>query len=52
MFWSTPGKVETYPQLRDAGFEVVNEWTVDDPLGSEALFVFCETRSRRRGEVC
>lgn len=45
MFWSTPGSVETYSQLRDAGFEITDERTVDDPLGSEALFVFCETRS-------
>jgi ubiquinone/menaquinone biosynthesis C-methylase UbiE len=39
MFWSTPGRRATTDQLRDAGFEVVWERFVDDPLGSEALFV-------------
>lgn len=29
----------------EAGFEISEERTVDDPLGSEALFVFCERRS-------
>lgn len=49
MFWGTPGKERSHSQLRDAGFEIAEERTVDDPLGSEALFVFCETGSRRRG---
>jgi ubiquinone/menaquinone biosynthesis C-methylase UbiE len=42
MFWSTPGRATTLDQLRDAGFEVVWERLVDDPLGSEALFVLAE----------
>ena len=45
MFWSTPGRAETYAQLRDAGFGIRTERTVDDPLGSEATFVFAETNS-------
>jgi ubiquinone/menaquinone biosynthesis C-methylase UbiE len=39
MFFSTPGREATRRQLRDAGFEVVRERFVDDPLGSSALFV-------------
>jgi len=42
MFWSTPGRTATLDQLRGAGFEVVWERLVDDPLGSEALFVLAE----------
>jgi ubiquinone/menaquinone biosynthesis C-methylase UbiE len=42
MFWSTPGRAATLDQLRGAGFEVVWERLVDDPLGSEALFVLAE----------
>jgi ubiquinone/menaquinone biosynthesis C-methylase UbiE len=38
MFWSTPGRDRTREQLRDAGFEVVWERVVDDPLGSEVPF--------------
>jgi ubiquinone/menaquinone biosynthesis C-methylase UbiE len=45
MFWSTAGKAETYSQLRKAGFAIAAERTVDDPLGSEASFVFAETES-------
>ena len=45
MFWSTPGRAETYAQLRDTGFGIRAERTVDDPLGSEATFVFAETNS-------
>jgi SAM-dependent methyltransferase len=39
MYWSTPGRDATVAQLRDAGFTVEWERLVDDPLGSEALFV-------------
>ncbi len=39
MFFSTPGRETTLAQLREAGFEVVRERFVDDPLGSSALFV-------------
>ncbi|MEF8866974.1 MAG: class I SAM-dependent methyltransferase [Haloarculaceae archaeon] len=39
MFFSTPGREATLEQLRDAGFEVVWERSVEDPLGSSALFV-------------
>ena len=45
MFWSTPGENETDKQLREAGFEGSEKRVVDDPLGSEALFVFTEARS-------
>ncbi len=45
MFWSTPGEGETHTRLREVGFEITEERTVDDPLGSEALFVFAESRS-------
>jgi SAM-dependent methyltransferase len=38
MFWSTPGREATRAQLEAAGFEVVWERFVDDPLGSRALF--------------
>ncbi len=51
MFWSTPGRDATLSQLRDAGFEVTWERTVDDPLGSTASFVLAErgrTGSDRR----
>jgi len=39
MFFSTPGKRATRRQLEAAGFEIRWERTVDDPLGSSALFV-------------
>ena len=39
MYWSTPGRDTTVAQLRDAGFTIDWERLVDDPLGSEALFV-------------
>ena len=39
MFFSTPGRETTLAGLREAGFEVVWERFVDDPLGSSALFV-------------
>jgi SAM-dependent methyltransferase len=39
MFWSTPGRRATRAQLRDAGFELVWEREVDDPLGSSVPFV-------------
>jgi SAM-dependent methyltransferase len=42
MFWSTPGRDATLAQLREAGFGVVQERTVEDPLGSTALFVLVE----------
>jgi ubiquinone/menaquinone biosynthesis C-methylase UbiE len=45
MFFSTPGKDRTLAQLRAAGFEVVWERFVDDPLGSSALFVCAELNS-------
>lgn len=43
MFWSTPRRAETDAQLREAGFEITDERTVDDPLGSETLLIFAET---------
>jgi SAM-dependent methyltransferase len=42
MFFSTPGRAATASQLREAGFEVVDERTVDDPLGSSVPFVIAE----------
>jgi ubiquinone/menaquinone biosynthesis C-methylase UbiE len=44
MYWSTPGRRVTTEQLDDAGFDVVWERFVDDPLGSQALFVMAERR--------
>jgi SAM-dependent methyltransferase len=42
MFFSTPGKRTTVAQLRDAGFELVWDRRVDDPLGSTVPFVLAE----------
>ena len=42
MYFSTPGKRVTADQLRDAGFDVVWERQVDDPLGSTVPFVLAE----------
>jgi hypothetical protein len=42
MFFSTPGKERTLGQLQEAGFDVVWERDVDDPLGSSARFVLAE----------
>ena len=42
MFFSTPGKRATRQQLESAGFEIRWERTVDDPLGSSALFFLAE----------
>lgn len=39
MFFSTPGKATTTAQLRAAGFEIVWDRVVDDPLGSSTSFV-------------
>jgi SAM-dependent methyltransferase len=39
MFFSTPGREATLEGLREAGFAVIWERFVDDPLGSSALFV-------------
>lgn len=39
MFWSAPGRRATRARLRDAGFELVWEREVDDPLGSSVPFV-------------
>ncbi|WP_089697621.1 class I SAM-dependent methyltransferase [Halogranum gelatinilyticum] len=44
MYWSTPGRRATVSQLDEAGFDVVWERFVDDPLGSQALFVLAERR--------
>jgi SAM-dependent methyltransferase len=44
MFFSTPGKDRTAAQLDEAGFDVVEERYVDDPLGSSALFFVAEKR--------
>ena len=44
MFFSTPGSDRTEVQLEEAGFEVVEERYVDDPLGSSALFFVAERR--------
>lgn len=44
MYWSTPGRETTVEQLDDAGFDIVWERFVDDPLGSQALFVLAERR--------
>lgn len=40
MFFSSPGSDETLATLRDAGFEVAETVTVEDPLGTTADFVF------------
>lgn len=45
MYWSTPGRQVTVSQLDEAGFDVVWERFVDDPLGSQALFVLAECRA-------
>ena len=42
MYFSSPGKRATAAQLRDAGFDVVWERQVDDPLGSTVPFVLAE----------
>ncbi|MFB6297098.1 MAG: class I SAM-dependent methyltransferase [Salinirussus sp.] len=42
MFFSTPGRERTLEQLREAGFELVWDRHVDDPLGSSAYFVLVE----------
>ena len=42
MFFSTPGRGRTREQLETAGFEVVWERLVDDPLGSTVPFVMAE----------
>ncbi len=45
MFFSTPGRSVTRDQLDAAGFSIVWERFVDDPLGSSALFVLAELQS-------
>jgi SAM-dependent methyltransferase len=45
MFFSTPGRDRTAAQLEEAGFDVVEERDVDDPLGSSALFFVAEKRT-------
>jgi ubiquinone/menaquinone biosynthesis C-methylase UbiE len=42
MYFSTPGKRVTAGQLRAAGFDVVWERRVDDPLGSTVPFILAE----------
>jgi ubiquinone/menaquinone biosynthesis C-methylase UbiE len=42
MYFSSPGRHTATSQLRDAGFEVVWEREVDDPLGSTVPFVLAE----------
>ncbi|MFC7228422.1 class I SAM-dependent methyltransferase [Salinirubellus salinus] len=44
MFFSTPGRDRTAAQLEEAGFDVVEARSVDDPLGSSALFFVAEKR--------
>jgi len=39
MLFSTPGKRATLSLLEDAGFEIVRDRIVDDPLGSSTSFV-------------
>ncbi len=45
MFFSTPGRTATRTQLETAGFSIVWERFVDDPLGSSALFTLAELQS-------
>jgi len=42
MFFSTPGRARTRRQLEAAGFEVLQERSVEDPLGSTVPFVTAE----------
>ncbi len=42
MYFSSPGKSTTLTQLRAAGFDIVWERRVDDPLGSSVPFVLAE----------
>lgn len=42
MFFSTPGLERTRTQLETAGFGAVETRSVDDPLGSSALFLIAE----------
>jgi SAM-dependent methyltransferase len=42
MYFSTPGKRETVRQLESAGFDVVWQRQVDDPLGSSVPMVLAE----------
>ncbi|SIS10119.1 class I SAM-dependent methyltransferase [Natronorubrum thiooxidans] len=42
MFFSTPGRRRTQDALEAAGFEVIWERVVDDPLGSSVPFVLAE----------
>jgi len=42
MFFSSPGKRATVSQLESAGFDVVWQRRVDDPLGSSVPFVLAE----------
>jgi ubiquinone/menaquinone biosynthesis C-methylase UbiE len=44
MFFSTPGSDQTEAQLDNAGFDLVEERYVDDPLGSSALFFIAQRR--------
>ncbi|MDQ2050182.1 class I SAM-dependent methyltransferase [Natronolimnohabitans sp. A-GB9] len=44
MFFSTPGRRRTRDNLTAAGFEIVWERVVDDPLGSSVPFVLAEYR--------
>jgi ubiquinone/menaquinone biosynthesis C-methylase UbiE len=48
MFFSAPGRDRTYESLAQAGFEVVWERVVDDPLGSSVPFVLAEYRGHER----
>ncbi|MFC4540690.1 class I SAM-dependent methyltransferase [Halosolutus amylolyticus] len=45
MFFSTPGRRRTRASLEAAGFEIVWERIVDDPLGSSVPFVMAEYRA-------
>lgn len=42
MFFSTPGQRETVRQLETAGFDIVWQQRVEDPLGSTVPFVLAE----------
>jgi len=47
MFFSAPGRSQTLAQLRDAGFGDLETVTTDDPLGSNAAFVFGTLEGKR-----
>jgi SAM-dependent methyltransferase len=46
MFFSAPGRDATLSQLANAGFEVIETTSADDPLGSSTEFVFADRSPR------